>query len=374
MATAETDTTMKIASSEIALDARSERTSSEASSVNLRAWQTREDGSQQEIRLSLTDTQASAQVSISQAAFQALSANPDTNARTPAAAQSAPSSNERSQLNADIPTPLQLLRGLIEALTGRPMSIFDGKLDDTHSSEGSTGAKPQAQDAQPAQQGWGVRFEARHVTEQTESTQFSAKGRVTLADGREIQFALDLSMTRTEREESNVVMTAGDAVKRQDPLILNLTGSAAKVDGSQIAFRLTGRQPGETLPILQGAAYLALDRNGNGKIDDGSELFGPQTNDGFGELSALDEDGSGWIDDSDPAFSKLLLWQPDASGSNSLTRLADAGVGALSLQNTATPFSLRTSNNQELGQIRNSGVFLREDGSAGALQQIDVNA
>ncbi|WP_341675162.1 hypothetical protein [Niveibacterium sp. SC-1] len=365
---------MKIASSEIALGARSERASSETSSVNLRAWQTREDGSQQEIRMSLTDADASAQVSISQAAFRALSANQDVQAGKPEATQPATSSSNLSDLDADLPTPLQLLRGLIEALTGRPMNIFTGKLEDTPAPEGATEAKPQAQDTPPAQQGWGIRFEARHVVERTESTQFSAKGRVTLADGRQIQFALDLSMTRTQREESSVVMTAGDAVKRQDPLILNLTGGAARVDGSQIAFRLTGRQPGETLPVLQGAAYLAFDRDGNGKIDDGSELFGPQTNDGFGELAKLDEDGNSLIDENDPAFSKLLLWQPTASGSSSLTRLADAGVGALSLQNTATPFSLRTAGNQELGQIRNSGVFLREDGSAGALQQIDVNA
>jgi hypothetical protein len=42
-----------------------------------------------------------------------------------------------------------------------------------------------------------------------------------------------------------------------------------------------------------------------GRIDSGSELFGPATGSGFGELAALDGDGNGWIDENDDAFARL---------------------------------------------------------------------
>jgi hypothetical protein len=47
-------------------------------------------------------------------------------------------------------------------------------------------------------------------------------------------------------------------------------------------------------------------------------------------------------------------------------------VGALYLGNAQTPFALKDGANADLGRVRASGVYLREDGSAGTLQQIDV--
>ena len=46
-----------------------------------------------------------------------------------------------------------------------------------------------------------------------------------------------------------------------------------------------------------GSGFLALDKNGNGKIDDGSELFGTKSGDGFADLAEYDSDGNGWIDE-----------------------------------------------------------------------------
>src|SRR5690606_24701452 len=98
----------------------------------------------------------------------------------------------------------------------------------------------------------------------------------------------------------------------------------------------------DAIPLpIGGRGMLAFDRNANGRIDDGSELFGPTTGDGFAELAALDSDGNGWIDEADAHFADLRLWQPDANGAGSLKTLTATGVGALSVARVATPFALR---------------------------------
>lgn len=91
-----------------------------------------------------------------------------------------------------------------------------------------------------------------------------------------------------------------------------------------------------------GDAFLALDRNENGWIDDGRELFGdhapqPPSNEphGFLALSVYDDDADGWITDADPIFSYLRLWtDSDHDGFSlpfELVGLEAAGVRAISL-------------------------------------------
>lgn len=67
--------------------------------------------------------------------------------------------------------------------------------------------------------------------------------------------------------------------------------------------------------------WLVLDRDGNGRIDDGHELFGPDAKartafampNGFDALAELDDDGDGVIDARDAAFERLAMWS-DANG------------------------------------------------------------
>ena len=47
----------------------------------------------------------------------------------------------------------------------------------------------------------------------------------------------------------------------------------------------------EEISVLNGSGYLALDKNGDGVINDGSELFGTKNGDGFADLARYDEDG-----------------------------------------------------------------------------------
>jgi hypothetical protein len=66
----------------------------------------------------------------------------------------------------------------------------------------------------------------------------------------------------------------------------------------------------------------------------------------------------------------LLLWD----GGGLLTPLAEAGVGALLLPHVAAPFTHRDAAQEEVAATRSLGLFLREDGSAGALAQVDLYA
>ena len=48
------------------------------------------------------------------------------------------------------------------------------------------------------------------------------------------------------------------------------------------------------------------------------------------------------------------------------------GVGALSTNAIATPFALRTADNASLGTVRSTSAYLRENGSVGTVQQVDL--
>lgn len=88
-------------------------------------------------------------------------------------------------------------------------------------------------------------------------------------------------------------------------------------------------------------AFVVLDRNGNGSIDDGSELFGNVTPlaagecapNGFVALSELDSNGDGRVDEADFAYHALRLWvdrnHDGISQPDELATLASKGVVAL---------------------------------------------
>lgn len=207
--------------------------------------------------------------------------------------------------------------------------------------------------------------------EEHESSDFSSTGQIKTSDGRTLDFSLGLSMCRDYSCERASV--EGGSIELRDPLVINFGGRAADLEGKSFTFDLDADGSAESVHELAGGSgYLAIDRNGDGCVNDGSELFGTCSGDGFADLAKLDSDGNRWLDEADAAFSTLRVWQRDESGQDSLATLAGSGVGALYLGSAATPFALTDDENRLRGQIRASGIYLNEDGSAGSLQQIDL--
>lgn len=290
---------------------------------------------------------------------------------------------------ADTDPRLTMLRELIYMLTGREARVFDATELDAR--QGRDAALPQqapnASNARPAPNasnaaaaparpaGFGVEYDYHESYYEAEQTTFSASGVVRTADGRAIAFKLDLAMSRSYAEETNVSLRLGDAARQQkDPLILNFSGNAAQLSDQRFSFDLDADGQSDSINLLaSGSGFLALDRNSDGRINDGSELFGVKSGDGFADLAAYDGDSNGWIDEGDAAFQQLRVWTPASDGEGTLRSLQEAGVGAIALTRIDTPFALRDAGNETLGQVRSSGIFLQESGEAGTIQQVDLS-
>ena len=265
-----------------------------------------------------------------------------------------------------------LLRTMIEWFTGEPVTIFDAsQIDPAAAASTPPAGAPARQAAAPA--GFGIEYDYHALREEFERTDFSATGIVRTADGKEIAFRLDLTMARHYREETNISVRAGDA-RRKDPLVINFAGNAAQLSNQRFRFDLDADGRADDVPLLGGGSgYLSLDLNANGRIDSGAELFGPASGSGFAELAHYDEDGNGWIDETDAVFNRLRVWTPEATGAGALTTLAARGVGALYLGRVDTAFELRGAANEDLGAVRDTGIYLTESGAAGSLQEIDLS-
>ena len=207
---------------------------------------------------------------------------------------------------------------------------------------------------------------------ESESTTFASSGMVKTQDGRSIDFNIEVSMSRAFTSQINTLTTQNYI--KTDPLVINLDTDIGSVTDQKFLFDLDSDGDEEEISFAgKGSGFLALDKNGDGRIGDGSELFGTKSGDGFKDLAAFDEDGNGWIDENDSIYSKLKVWTKDEDGNDYLINLKDADVGAIYLDNADTQFSLKDGNNRLNGEIKKTGIYLHEStGAAGTLNHIDL--
>lgn len=219
--------------------------------------------------------------------------------------------------------------------------------------------------------GWGLEYNYQETYAEKETMYFSSQGKFKTEDGREIDFKLTLEMNREYFSSRSISIRAGEAMI--DPLVVNYGGISPKLSEAKMDFDLDGDGKKDSISYLeQGSGFLALDKNDDGVINNGKELFGPSTGDGFAELAEHDSDQNGWIDENDPVFDRLRIWLITPDGKEQLVALGQLGIGAIYLGNIDTSFSLKDSNNTTQAKIQETGIFLREDGQAGTIQHIDL--
>ncbi len=270
---------------------------------------------------------------------------------------------EMEEIDLEITNPeLEKLKRILQLISGKKIEITSHE----RGSEGGTFPGVATEMIGPG--GMGLVVESSRY--ESESTSFHASGRITTEDGRRVNFDLGLTMDREYYAEQTRVVNAPRSLV--DPLVINFSGKPAALSEEKFTFDLDGDGSEEEISLLQeGSAFLALDKNGNGVVDDGSELFGATTGNGFGELAELDGDGNGWIDENDELFGRLLVWSKDGGGGDRLSGLADEGVGAIYLKSAETLFTHKDSENGDLGRTARTGIYLKEDGGAGTIQHVD---
>ncbi|WP_415033005.1 hypothetical protein [Azonexus sp.] len=256
-----------------------------------------------------------------------------------------------------------LIERIIAALEGRSVEVKNPLFD---SAAPESGARLDQSEKSPRQQEIHWQTRVCESFSEYERTSVCGTGWVKTRDGREISLEYALTMERNFSSQRHSE-TQGSVVLK-DPLMLSFDGSACELNSQRMAFDLAADGSAQWIPQAGGnSCFLVWDRNGNGRADDGRELFGALSGNGFADLAALDEDKNGWIDESDSAFNTLGLWFADRYQS-----LNAAGIGALYTGAVAAPFALKDENNALLGQIRDVGLYLFEDGRSGWLQQVDL--
>lgn len=169
-----------------------------------------------------------------------------------------------------------------------------------------------------------------------------------------------------------------------DPLILDLNGDGlvtTNLDQSNVYFDLdTNGFAERTAWVDANDGLLVLDRDGDGKITNGQELFGDQTllsngtraTSGFEALREFDDNKDGKIDASDIVYLKLKVWQDlnrdGVSQAEEMKSLADVGIKAINLSSTFTGAADAMGNIQ-----RRLGSFVKTDGSDGQIGEYLLN-
>ncbi|ALR09337.2 hemolysin [Xylella fastidiosa] len=169
----------------------------------------------------------------------------------------------------------------------------------------------------------------------------------------------------------------------RDPLVLDLDGDGIETvaAGKNILFDHDG--DGITHAsgwIKSDDGLLVLDRNGNGRIDNGSELFGADTvlanghkaTSGFEALRDLDSNGDGLFDAADARFTDVRVWrdlnQDGQSQANELFTLSNLGIASITL----TPTDTQRVNLGNGNVMDARGSYTRTDGRSGTVGNLQL--
>ena len=154
-----------------------------------------------------------------------------------------------------------------------------------------------------------------------------------------------------------------------DPIVVDVDGDGvellARADAS-VFFDMDGDGIKElTGWVGKDDAFLSIDANNNGIIDNINELVGDLNRSGFAELKSYDLNGDDVVDSKDSVFSKLRIWNDKNSNgitdAGELRTLAQAGIKSIDLKYTTVSF------NAEGNHIHEQATFEKTDGTTGTI-------
>ncbi len=171
-------------------------------------------------------------------------------------------------------------------------------------------------------------------------------------------------------------------IERRDPLVLDLDGDGIETIPPLSTNPILFDHDGDGIKngtgwIKSDDGFLVLDRNNNGFIDNGTELFGDSTNlisggkaaDGFAALADQDSNHDGQINVQDTNFNQLKVWrdlnQDGISQAEELSTLAQTNIASISLTKTANNQVLPNGN-----EIADLGTYTKTDGSIATLGEV----
>lgn len=205
---------------------------------------------------------------------------------------------------------------------------------------------------------------------QSEKMGFYAEGIVQTEDGKVIRFSLQLNLCRELLKNQSIFI--GNA-KVKDPLVINFKDQSVRLTSKKFSFDLDSDSQEDQIPFVdENSGFLAIDLNNDHKINNGRELFGPTTGDGFAELKNYDDDNNNWIDEKDSVYKNVLVWKKDDSGQDHLTKIKEAGIGAIYLGRQSTFFEITDDQDITNGFLRALGIYISENGTVHNIQQIDL--
>ena len=378
---------MKIESSSVTMASQSSYKEATKAVESLRTWDTQ--GNSKTITTTISSAKGMDTLEISDAAK-----NLQLNNQAPISAAAA-EEEEASSLTSKEEQQLTLLKRMIEALTKKKIkfvkptkaTLADPKMNQAIQSayssrsslltaaagwaQGLAGAQPRS--SASGASGGGFEYSQSVTHYEAQSTTFQAQAAVTTADGRQINIDLQLNLSREFISQSNLTIQGGDQPVQVDPLVINFGTGSASLSEQKYAFDIDANGSLDQISFVgPGSGFLALDLNEDGAINDGGELFGPQSGNGFDDLAKYDADGNNWIDENDAIYDKLQIWSKDAAGKDVLMALGQQGVGAIYLGNVSTSFALKGAGNQTNGELQRTGIYLNENCSAGTIQHIDL--
>ncbi|MEW5728836.1 MAG: hypothetical protein AB1918_13500 [Pseudomonadota bacterium] len=213
----------------------------------------------------------------------------------------------------------------------------------------------------------GAEIEIHHeqrVSLEIREVEITVGGGGSALQARFSSLSLTIETETTIRMRARAAETDESQGRRQvDPLVLDLSGDGIRLtppEGGEV-FDIDGDGTTERTAWVAGDdALLAMDRDGDGAITSGRELFGEANGgrDGFDELRRLDANADGVIDAADPGYASLLLLREGGR----LDSLADAGIARIRLD-VITPVHLAAGG----GTVVAQSLFERSDGSRGTI-------